>query len=81
MHELGVPADRDDLRTDLLEGLVLLCQSSELGGSDEGEVRGIEEQDRPFLRRFKGGEADLAEIPLRRLEGLQFELRDFLTDP
>ncbi|MFN8091912.1 MAG: hypothetical protein U0599_06745 [Vicinamibacteria bacterium] len=43
----------DDVAADLLEPLVLLCQSSELGRSDEGEVGRVEE-DRPAAASWPG---------------------------
>ena len=45
VHELRVTANGDDLRTHFLETIVLLCQSSKFGRSDECEVGGVEEQE------------------------------------
>ena len=52
VHELCVGADGDDLSAHLLEAIVLLCQSSKLSRSHEGEIGGIEEQDGPLALRL-----------------------------
>jgi hypothetical protein len=39
VDELGIAADGDDVGAHPLKALMLLCQSSEFRGSDEGEVR------------------------------------------
>jgi hypothetical protein len=79
VHEFRVRAYRDDFCARLYKFLILLRQSSKFRGSDEGEVRGIEEKDGPFFCRFLRGKADLAEISLRGFVGLQFEVRDRLA--
>ena len=81
MYEFGISAYRDDLGTGFFECFMLLCQSSELGCSDKGKVRRIEEQNRPFLCRFQSSEADLAKITPGRLIGFHFEFRGRLSDP
>jgi hypothetical protein len=81
MHELGVPADRDQLGALLLELLVPLCQSGELGRSDEGEVSGIKEQDRPFPGLSYGREVNLAEVCLDRIESLDLKIGHALANP
>jgi hypothetical protein len=81
MHELGISAYRNDLGTGFFECFILLCQSSELGCSNKGKVRRIEEQNRPLLRRFLRGEADLAKITPRGLIGFHLEFRGQLSDP
>jgi hypothetical protein len=75
MNEFSVSAHGDYLCTDGLEILVLLCQSSELGCSDKGEVSGIKEEYRPFLGRLQLSQTDLSEIPLCRLVCLDLEIR------
>jgi len=52
MYEFGISAYSNDLGAGFLESFILLCQSSELGCSDKGKVRRIEEKDCPLLRRF-----------------------------
>jgi len=64
MNELGVSAYGDYLCANSLEILVLLCQSSELGCSDKGEVSGIKEEYCPFLVSLEFSQADLSEISL-----------------
>jgi hypothetical protein len=62
MDELGIGADGDDLGIQFFEFIVLLRQSSELGGSHEREVGGVEEEDGPAFGRFSGSKADFIEI-------------------
>jgi len=62
MDELGVDADRDQLGVQFFELLVLLCQSSEFGRSDEGKIGGVEEKNRPFFCCLLLFETDLAKI-------------------
>jgi hypothetical protein len=81
VYEFGISAYRNDLGTGFLECFILLCQSSELGCSDKGKVRRIEEQNCPFIRRFLCGEAYLAKITPGRLIGFQLEFRHRLSDP
>jgi hypothetical protein len=80
VHELGVRADRDDLRAELLEAIVLLCQSSEFSRSDEGEVGRVEEQHRPLAGLLLGGQLEGAEVALGGLEGGQGEVGHGLPD-
>jgi hypothetical protein len=80
MHELGIPAHGDHFGTRFPEFLVPLCQSGELGGSHESEIRRIKEQDGPFLCRFQLLQADAPEIAFNRIEYIEFEIRHFLTD-
>jgi hypothetical protein len=80
MDELRIGAYGDDLGACFFEGFVLLCQSSEFSGSNEGEVSGIEEEHRPFFCGFLACEGNFAEIALYGVEGFQFEVRDVLSD-
>jgi hypothetical protein len=80
VDELGIGTDRNDLGADLLEPIILLCQSSKFGRSDEGEIRRVEEENRPFARAFELIELDRAEFPLDRIVGLDREGRHFLPD-
>jgi len=64
-----------------MEPLVLLCQSSEFGRSDEGEIGRIEEEDRPAAVADLLAHADLAEVPPRRLVRVQLEVRDLVPQP
>jgi hypothetical protein len=61
---LGISAYGYDLGACFFEGFILLCQSSKFGGSNEGEIGGIEEEDGPFLCGFLPCQGDLAEIAL-----------------
>lgn len=79
MDEFRVRAHRDDFGARLFEFLILLRQSSKFSGSDEGEVRRIEEKDGPFFCGLLPGKADLSEIALRRFVGLQLEVRNGLA--
>lgn len=81
MYEFRISAYSNDLGAGFLESFILLCQSSELGCSDKGKIRRIEEQNCPFLRRFLCGEADLAKITAGRLIGFHLEFRGRLSDP
>jgi hypothetical protein len=76
----GVRADRNNFSANFLEPVVLLCQSSKLGGSDECEIRGVEKQDGPFTLRFQIRQTDLAEITLLRLENVDFEIGHRVAD-
>ena len=80
VNELGVGADGDNFGIKLLELPVLLCQSSEFGGSDESEIGGVKEQDRPFFRRFLYFETYFPEIALCGFVSFEFEIRYFLVD-
>jgi len=64
VRELGVRAHGDNVTAHPLEPLLLLCQSSELGRSDEGEIGGIEKENGPALPGDLLLQAELAEIPL-----------------
>jgi hypothetical protein len=80
VDELGVGAHGNDVRVQFLEFLVLLRQSSEFGGSDEGKIGGVKEEDGPFLRGLLGREADLSEIAFCGFKGIDLEVRDALPD-
>src|SRR5262249_31949188 len=77
--ELRVGAHGDDVTAHPLEPLVLLCQSSELGRSDEGEVRGVEEEDGPPLAGDLIPEAERSEISPDGVIGGELEVRDDLS--
>jgi hypothetical protein len=79
MDELRVPADRDDLGAFLDELVVPLCQSGELGRSDEGEIRRIEEQHRPCPGLPAVRQAHRAEISPGSIKRFEFEIRDFFA--
>jgi hypothetical protein len=80
VNELGVGADGKDLSAELLELIVPLCQSGELGGSDEGKVGGVKEEDGPLFLLFLVGQAHLAEVALGGLVRVQLEVRHFLSN-
>ena len=48
MDEVRVRADGVDVYAQLLELLVVVSQVGQLGGADEGEVTGVEEEDAPL---------------------------------
>src|SRR5262244_475075 len=50
VHEVGVGARAEDLSITLEELVVLLPELGDLGGADEGEVHGPEEDDLPLAR-------------------------------
>jgi hypothetical protein len=79
MHELCIPAHRDHFGTRFSEFLVPLCQSGEFGGSHEGEIRRIKEQNGPFFRRFQLLQADAPEITFHRIEYVELEIRHSLS--
>jgi hypothetical protein len=79
VHELRISAHRDDIAAHPHEPLVLLCQSSELGGSDEGEIGGIEEEDRPSLLAELFLQAEFPEVPFGGFVRGQLEVRHFLA--
>jgi hypothetical protein len=81
VDELGIVADRYDLRTRFLEFAVQLCQSRKLGCSDKGEISRIKEKYRPFLFLLQGTEAELPKISLGRLVRLDPEVRHRLPYP
>jgi catechol 2,3-dioxygenase-like lactoylglutathione lyase family enzyme len=76
VDELGVGADGDEGGAELLEAFLLLCQSSEFGGSDEGEVGGVEEQDGPLSLGFDLVQGDAPEIVLDGVEYRKLEVRN-----
>ena len=78
VDELGVGAHRDDVAPHLHEPVVLLCQSSELGRSNEGEVGRVEEEDRPALAGDLVGERELPEVVLHGVVGGELEVGDLL---
>src|SRR5438552_541465 len=80
MHELRVRAHRHDVAAHPREPLVLLCQSSELGRSDEGEIRRIEEQDRPPLAVELLLQVELAELLFRGLVRRELEIGYLLAE-
>jgi len=63
MYELRVCAYGDELSACCLEIFMLLCQSSELGCSDKGEISRIKEEDRPLPVRLQVRKADLSKVP------------------
>jgi hypothetical protein len=81
VDEFGVGADGDHFRTDLFEAIILLCQSSKFGRSDEGEVGGIEKQDDPSAFGFQLFQADRTEILPHRIIDFDLEGWDLLSDP
>ena len=74
VDELGVRAHGNELGTQLREAILLLCQSSEFGRSDEGEVRWVEEQNSPFTLRLDLIEADGPEVVFDRVIGRKLEI-------
>ena len=78
MNELCVCAYRNDLCASLLELVIPLCQSGKFGGSNEGEVGGIEEQHGPFFRGFQLLQADLAEVFFYRIVHIELEIGDLV---
>ena len=81
VDEFGVRAHGNDLCPEFFEFLILLGQGGELGRANEGKVRGVEEKDGPLLCGFLGREADLAEITLGWLVGVELEIGYCLADP
>src|SRR5262245_19619437 len=80
MHELRVRGDGDELGAHLREPFLLLCQSSELCRSDEGEVSRIVEEDRPPAGPHLVAESRGAELLGRRIVVLDLEVRHGLSD-
>lgn len=62
MNKLCIRAYGNNLGAYLGEFLLLLCQSSKLGGSDKGEVCRVKEQYCPFPAFFHSLKAHFAEI-------------------
>src|SRR5215471_2951558 len=81
VREMSVRAHGNDVTAHPLEPLVLLCQSSKLGRSDEREVGGIEEEDRPALPGDLVPEAELSEITLDGVIGGELEVGNDLSQP
>ena len=81
MDEFGIGADSNYLGTGFFECFILLRQSRKFRCSNKSEVGRVEEQNGPFFCRFLCGEADLAEIALRGIIGLELEIRHRLADP
>jgi hypothetical protein len=65
VHELRIGAHRDDVAAHPHEPPVLLCQSSELGGSNECEVGRVEEENRPALLTDLLLQAELSKVSFR----------------
>ena len=59
---------------------MLLCQSSEFRRSDEGEIRRVEEQDRPALVGDLVLQAELPEVALARFVGDELEVGHALPE-
>lgn len=57
---LAVAGGGDDLAVDLAELVGLLAEGDDLGGADEGEVHGVEEEDKPLP--LVVGELDVLEV-------------------
>lgn len=76
VDEVGVAGDGVDLAALRLELVIVLCEVLELGRADEGEVRGIEEEQ--ALRAERVLLRDGLEVTV--LVGLDAELPDFLSD-
>ena len=69
--EMGVGGHAVDLDAELLEGGVIVGEVFQLGGAHEGEVGGVEENNRPLAVQI--GVADVNELAVlqgARLEGL-----------
>jgi hypothetical protein len=79
MDEFGISADGNNLGARLAELLMLLCQSSKLGRSDKGKVRGIKEEDSPFSAFSQRLQTHLPEIALPGLIRFKFKIRDVLS--
>ena len=50
VHELGIGAAAENLRVAILELMIELAESRDLGGADESEILGPEEIDLPLAR-------------------------------
>ena len=81
VNKLRVAAHRDDVGAKLLEVVLLLCQSSEFGRSDEGEVGWVEEEDSPLAGGVGGRKAVLTETAGGRLKGGEGEIGDGIANP
>ena len=80
MGEFRIGADGGQLGTHLLEAILQPCQGRESSRSDEGEVGGIEEEDRPLLVRLSAREAEFTKIAGLRVIGFEAEIRDCRPD-
>ena len=76
VDEVGVGGHREHLDTHLLQLLVVLGEVGQLGGADEGEVTGVEEEDRPLA-----GDVVLAHLDeFAVTEGVGMEGEDLAVD-
>jgi hypothetical protein len=80
VHELGVRAHSDDVAAHFDEAIVLLCQSSEFGRSDEREICGIEEEDSPAFVLDLVLHAEFAEVAFRRLVRFELKIRHLRSE-
>lgn len=78
MDKLSVRAHGDNLRPQLLELLILLCQSTKLCRSYKCEVCRIEEKYGPFASLLELFEGDLSKKHLIWIIGIHFKIRDTL---
>ena len=60
MRKLGVDGHSDELAADLAELLCLVIEGDDFSGADEGEVKGVEEEDHVFA--VVGFEVDVDEV-------------------
>lgn len=81
MNKFCVGAHRNQLGSGTLDILVLINQISKLGSSDKGEIRRIEEKDRPFPGFLQCFELYLSEVPFCRFIGIDGKIRNRLTNP
>jgi hypothetical protein len=79
VYELRVGAHGHDIATHFLEAVLLLCQSSELGRSNESEVGRIEEQQAPTAVLLLLCQIELPEPAVLGIEGGQFKVGDVLS--
>ena len=80
VYKLSIGADGDELGTQLFEAILLLCQSSEFGRSDEGEIGGIEEPYGPLPVFLVLIEAHRPEIILSGVVGRELEIGNTGTE-
>ena len=73
---MGVNRAGQDLASDFSEFLGLVIEGYDFGGADEGEVKGIEEEEDIFA--LVGAEVDLGEVAV--VPGVGNELRGGFSD-
>jgi hypothetical protein len=81
MNEFGIGAHRNYLGACFPELLMLLCQSSKLGGSDKSEIGRIKEKDRPLAAFSQCLQIHLSEVAPLRFISFKLEIRDILPGP